>query len=1604
MRREGWLALLTLIWVAGGLAALIRSELPRGRVVGKVIAIETGQALPKAEIWFESKRGSWRVRSKWDGSFELPNLPAGTYTVTASTYAHRLSQTSFTLNEGETRNLLIALEPVEPFLELIHPQTVFHPDENVKVGIRGFVATDELRIQVWKVRLEKATSKVPLTTVLRFLSEVRQGWWRGVWELKEELQWISPCLVKVSETQKPISQRDVEGVFLQFLPVSLNSEGIYLVRVSSEDLERIALVELTKVGLIVKLGRDLDNNPIALAYTADLKTGEPVSGVEVTAWVNERIAGREMDRKIAASVTDANGMARLPLGKLNLDNSSACFFIVSKPNAGEFYPVAWVKMEEYELRDAMRPSKTLSGVIYTDRPVYRPGNLVHFKGIVREQTAKGYQPPNPMPFTLLVRDPDGNTIHRTDVTLTDFGSFSGSLTLNEESPTGTYTIEAVPKNGTGASNRIVGTFTVAAYRKPEIQVTVKPSRSRFSRSDTVTITVTARYYFGMPVAGAEVSYWVTRLPVVDEYEGAEWGEGYGGETILEGETRTDANGQATIRFRPTDLTLGTPPFSEFRYEVYVTVEAAGYQFAEGTASFLVTQGDWKLTIWCEPSFVSEKQTVTAKAKVVHWDTKKPQANAIVHWRAGWVEWIGREDMKIRWQLQGQSKTDENGETQWQFVPSETGDWVVEATVYDPKRNTIGAETSVWVVSRTRAPTLPPKLPPIQLLLDKPRYQIGEEAKVAIQSKLKNAAVLVTVEGEKLYTARLLRLPNGTAEWEIPLSSELLPNAYVTASLVHQKKFVEQVKPIRFELDDFRLQVSVKSDREVYEPRQTARLTVQVRDSKSNPVKAELSIAVVDEAIYAIKSDDPEQVFRAFYAERPNRIVTRYSFPWLAWQGDKGKAETVRKYFPDTALWLPHVITDENGTAQVQLAVPDTLTQWRMTAIAHTLDTNVGYGVTKFRCTKPFGVRIAAPIVLTQGDQTTVSAIVHNDTERSCEARVEIEAEHEKLKVSHYETVFVQPHKTAIVKWNFRAERSGRWRITARAQSKDGRADAEQRVIVVLPHATERLVSRTLMVSPEETEQVLGVVLPPNTDLETSQIHVRLAPSIFSAMLGALEYLATYPYGCVEQTMNGFLPDLLVWRVLKERGIKIDWLEKELPRMVNRGLARLYRFQHDDGGWGWWEDDPTDLWMTALVVRGLAEAKKAGFEVSEQVLRRGIKALERMVQEKWRERDKDTVAFALFALARAGAKLPALKPTGVFTPASVPNSQPQLLASIIDHCSPYGLAFLTLALHEWKHPQAMQVAKKLLMTALPLREDLRWAMSENFHMRRWTTGDEITAWALLALMRVGSVDARSATATVRTLLQNRKGAGWISTKDTAAVLEAILEFSKRFETIAMKAPVTVNISLNGSSQTVQIPPNGASLPETTVKLIGNLKVGVNEVKVTKPKGVTLWVTLVNRQSLILPERFGELLSSGQRVQRRYEELTPYIGDDGQVKWKAKPLRSGDSVKVGDVVRVTLTVDCPTNFMVLEDPIPAGMRVVEGRALGIERGGYWDGEIKPKEVRDDRTITYFRGAGRHVVRYLLRAEVPGDYHILPPRLWHMYGTERWNGAEERLRVLP
>ena len=113
----------------------------------------------------------------------------------------------------------------------------------------------------------------------------------------------------------------------------------------------------------------------------------------------------------------------------------------------------------------------------------------------------------------------------------------------------------------------------------------------------------------------------------------------------------------------------------------------------------------------------------------------------------------------------------------------------------------------------------------------------------------------------------------------------------------------------------------------------------------------------------------------------------------------------------------------------------------------------------------------------------------------------------------------------------------------------------------------------------------------------SHVTLRLTPSIAASLTGGVEYLIGYPYGCVEQTLSRILPDMQVRRALQSRGLPLDAATTrksgEIGLMVREGLARLARFQHTSGAWGWWEHDSDDPWMTAYVLVGLATARYRG---------------------------------------------------------------------------------------------------------------------------------------------------------------------------------------------------------------------------------------------------------------------------------------------------------------------------------------------------------------------------------------------------------------------------
>lgn len=195
----------------------------------------------------------------------------------------------------------------------------------------------------------------------------------------------------------------------------------------------------------------------------------------------------------------------------------------------------------------------------------------------------------------------------------------------------------------------------------------------------------------------------------------------------------------------------------------------------------------------------------------------------------------------------------------------------------------------------------------------------------------------------------------------------------------EKRFIFGQKLLQVSPQDRFLQVEVTPDNGEYKPREKARYTIKTTDAGGKPVSAEVSLSVVDEAIYAISEEMVPEIKRFFYGKRPNLVATTTSFVERYFGGAKKEAREKRGDFRDTAYWNPTILTDENGEAKVELQLPDNLTTWRATARAHTLETSVGSGVNKVLARKKLLARLALPRFFVEGDTVSLGGIVHNST-------------------------------------------------------------------------------------------------------------------------------------------------------------------------------------------------------------------------------------------------------------------------------------------------------------------------------------------------------------------------------------------------------------------------------------------------------------------------------------------------------------------------------------------------------------------------------------------------------------------------------------------------
>ena len=806
--------------------------------------------------------------------------------------------------------------------------------------------------------------------------------------------------------------------------------------------------------------------------------------------------------------------------------------------------------------------------------------------------------------------------------------------------------------------------------------------------------------------------------------------------------------------------------------------------------------------------------------------------------------------------------------------------------------------------------------------------------------------------------------------------------------------------------------------------------------------------------------------------------------------ESAAAIQVRSDFRATVFWQPDVMTDADGVATVKVKYPDSVTAWQATARAATTGSQFGMATGKTRTRQPLIVRLQAPRFFLVGDTVVVSAVINNNTEAALKVLPGLEVTGLKLEGWLREGQLATGEPTALevpangekrVDWRVRVEQPGtaKLKVVGRGEKSAaqtaGLSDAMERTLPIFEHGLDQLVAESGKV--REGDVTVKLAIPKERQPGTTSLTVQVTPSLAVTMLDALPYLIDYPYGCTEQTMSRFLPAVITAKTLSDLGLSRDivasrlfgGMERQasqptdpnssLPRdaylarlddVVNQSLARLYDFQHSDGGWTWWKGDlatPSDHFMTAYVVWGLTLARDAGIAVKDDVLKRGVAFLDKKLVEE--ENAVDMQAWMLHALA-------VYDTLAKTRPSEFQQTAYSNIFKKRDALNAYTRALLALCAHAFGKTQDAQLLVRNFENGVKIddRPDTSVIMEgaqqshdavvatahwgEDGIYYRWSDGgEEATAFTLQALLAIDP-NHKLVEPVTNWLIKNRRGAQWRSTRDTAIVVLVLNDYLRKSG--ELKPELAYEVLVNGQSVArKEITPADAFTAPSRFSVDPQLiRDGENEIQIKRTigKGPLYFAAEARFFSFECP-----LKPTGNEifVRRQYYRLVEKPTLLKGLVYERVPLSDGEKVISGERVESVIVLESKNNYeyLVFEDLKPAGFEAVQVRSgepcyarelksgtverqFGTQTTAQRTSEEHMKrgqsdytgrsrwthqELRD-RKVAFFLDQlmeGVWELRYELRAEVPGEFHALPTVGYAMYVPElRCNGTEIRVTV--
>ncbi|MBT7601862.1 MAG: hypothetical protein HN560_12400 [Anaerolineae bacterium] len=1414
--------------------------------------------------------------------------------------------------------------------------------------------------------------------------------------------------------------------------------GIHSLIISEEDTPNYIIA--SDVNLVFKFSAT-----DALVWATDLETNAPIAGEALSIY-------DETGTLIASGTTDATGMwhGTIPAQKDSYQNYYAMLGQIGEENFG-FGSSVWgedISPWRFALSADYRPPHT-EVYLYTDRPIYRPGQTVYFRAIVREAYDGRYDAPTLTSLPLTVSNGWGDNIHTLNPALSEYGAAHASFTIPADSKPGYFSFF-------NQDLEFSTSFQVADYRKPEINLELEMTPTAIKKGESLSAEISARYYFDAPASDLNISWALYddngyfRLPgyrvgelnlgwLRGEYDNY----GYFGGRLAEGEGITNAEGFLKLNLDTLDIADGT---RELTLEITAQDES-GQQISARTSTLAHPETSY---IGLRPDlWVGREETEMGfDVLTVDWHTD-PLAAQNLHADFQQVTWE-RQDADNAYDAPTYTPvytpvsdvdlvTGNDGAARLSFTPPTPGTYILEVSGGN-------ASTQVMLWVRGAAQAIWPNLPNqhIRLTADKDSYNPGDTAEIFIPNPLDAATqALVTVERGTIHKSEIINVEPGGATYSLPLTNEDAPTVYFSAMLLGGRDFRVGYAEIEVSAAAQILNVNLTSQPSRSEPGGEVNFGIVVTDSQGAPVQGEFSLAVVDLAALALADPNSEPIETAFYDKARLGVRTSISMSgdsvygiFLDFGGGRGggggeDVSVVRDNFPDTAYWNAEIITDINGQAQVSVVLPDNLTTWHVDLRGLTKDTRVGSAEMQVVSTKDVLIRPVTPRFLVVGDHVEMAAIVHNNTAGELSGRVTLQAIGFLLDDANMieQQVTVPAGGRVKVSW---------WGVAQDAEVAEllfnsvlgNYQDITRPSWGSLPILRYTSPQSFVSAGTLETESTLteSISLPRSFIPSGGKLDVTLDPSLVAAILDGLEAIpAPASTSSNEAILSYLLPNLAAYKALQSANLNDADLEARLNAALRDGVRRLLNSQNEDHGWGWYATPTTnwtegigalasptiggggdlkgDPYLTAYILFGLWQVHDAGVpdaNINETVF---INAREYLHTASlpyiagvnlatW---EKDRLAFIQYVMQMTGGA------------DAVAVDQLDLWR---EELSPWAQALLALTLESRTagDARASSLLANLESSARRSASGAHWE-SDATSWRNPGTPNYTTATIIYALAQFDATNPLVNDA-VRYLSAHRNIHGyWHSTYESAWSLLALTEVAKNAN--EFNASFTYFADLNGDM--LASGQANALTPVTTTTLLDGLQLALpNALNITRGEGVG---RLYYRAALFA-DRAAETapaLNQGMEVSRIYydadcEKDCPPL--DG-----AK-LTPGARVKV----QITLSIADDSYYLMLEDHIPAGAEILNQQLktsqLGVDADsvqlydpdnpfadgwGWW--YFSAPQIGDEniRWAADYLPAGTYVLSYTIIPLQAGEYRVLPAHAWQSYFPEVQGASAGELFVV-